>query len=129
MRDSTLIPCIADVYSTGVRPLNIPQKIQTKEQVRIVFLLTLAGSISLSINLRQNHLTASLSINQPINLYCNIAMFQFQSTQVILNLYQYINPTTLGRGLRQIRRLLRLIYRPHHYYYIHVDQQSQGRGR
>jgi len=29
--------------------------------------------------------------------------------------------TINGRALRQITRLLRVLYRPHHYYYIHVD--------
>ena len=32
--------------------------------------------------------------------------------------------TVSGRSVRQVRRLLRQIYRPHHYYYIHVDQTS-----
>ena len=30
-----------------------------------------------------------------------------------------------GRGVRQVRRLLRSIYRPHHWYYIHVDSQHE----
>lgn len=29
--------------------------------------------------------------------------------------------TVNGRALRQVTRLLRVLYRPHHYYYIHVD--------
>lgn len=29
--------------------------------------------------------------------------------------------TINGRALRQVTRLLRVLYRPHHYYYIHVD--------
>jgi len=29
--------------------------------------------------------------------------------------------TVNGRALRQVTRLLRMLYRPHHYYYIHVD--------
>jgi len=29
-----------------------------------------------------------------------------------------------GRALRQFRRLLRLIYRSDHYFYIHVDKRS-----
>ena len=33
--------------------------------------------------------------------------------------------TVSGRSVRQVRRLLRQIYRPHHYYFIHVDQSSQ----
>ena len=32
--------------------------------------------------------------------------------------------TVSGRSVRQVRRLLRQIYRPHHYYFIHVDQTS-----
>ncbi|XP_023349783.1 xylosyltransferase oxt, partial [Eurytemora carolleeae] len=33
--------------------------------------------------------------------------------------------TLSGRSLRQIKRLLRLIYKPHHFYFIHVDENSQ----
>ena len=32
--------------------------------------------------------------------------------------------TVSGRSVRQVRRLLRQIYRPHHFYFIHVDQTS-----
>ena len=31
----------------------------------------------------------------------------------------------LGKHSRQVRRLLRQIYRPQHFYYIHVDQDSE----
>ena len=30
-----------------------------------------------------------------------------------------------GKAVRQVKRLLRNIYRPHHYYYIHVDEESE----
>ena len=30
-----------------------------------------------------------------------------------------------GKSVRQVRRLLRNIYQPHHYYYIHVDETSE----
>jgi protein xylosyltransferase len=33
--------------------------------------------------------------------------------------------TVNGRALRQVTRLLRAIYRPHHYYYIHVDSRQE----
>lgn len=33
--------------------------------------------------------------------------------------------TFTGRGLRQVLRLLKTIYRPHHYYLIHVDQRQE----
>ena len=29
-----------------------------------------------------------------------------------------------GRSARQVRRLLKVIYRPHHFYYIHVDARQ-----
>merc|ERR1719495_1787564 len=32
--------------------------------------------------------------------------------------------TVSGKAVRQIKRLLRQIYRSHHYYYIHVDENS-----
>ena len=35
----------------------------------------------------------------------------------------------LGRSLRQIKRLLRLIYKPHHFYFIHVDENSQEQNK
>lgn len=31
----------------------------------------------------------------------------------------------VGKPVRQVKRLLRNIYRPHHYYYIHVDEKSE----
>jgi len=31
--------------------------------------------------------------------------------------------TVNGRALRQVTRLIRVLYRPHHYYYIHVDSR------
>ena len=37
------------------------------------------------------------------------------------------NPTCFklaGKAVRQVKRLLRQIYRPHHFYYIHVDENS-----
>ena len=30
-----------------------------------------------------------------------------------------------GKAVRQVKRLLLNTYRPHHYYYIHVDEQSE----
>lgn len=33
--------------------------------------------------------------------------------------------TVNGRALRQVTRLLRVLYRPHHYYYIHVDTRRE----
>ena len=35
--------------------------------------------------------------------------------------------TVSGTSVRQMKRLLRQIYRPHHYYLIHVDQTSEAR--
>ena len=29
-----------------------------------------------------------------------------------------------GKAVRQVKRLLRLLYRPHHFYFIHVDETS-----
>ena len=34
--------------------------------------------------------------------------------------------TLNGRQVRQVVRLLRTIYHPHHYYYIHVDSVSEA---
>ncbi|CAG0902761.1 unnamed protein product [Darwinula stevensoni] len=33
--------------------------------------------------------------------------------------------TWSGRGLRQVKRLLSALYRPHHYYFIHVDERAE----
>jgi len=33
--------------------------------------------------------------------------------------------TVAGKGLRQVLRVLRSIYRPHHFYFIHVDEHSK----
>ena len=33
-------------------------------------------------------------------------------------------PVGIGRGVRQVRRLLRLLYRSRHFFFIHVDETS-----
>lgn len=53
------------------------------------------------------------------------APLSLDSTQPEKSLVKIVFVLTLnGRQTRQVVRLLRTLYQPHHYYYIHVDSVS-----